>query len=303
MPKITLKISKSIFYVFSIIIAISIVIISIELLGIYNNYLWKVNTKEKAEAKLNGLVNKIQKVIFSIEQIPQNLAYVLEFSNPKQEHLELLLNAIVANNDEVFGTCIAFEPGAYHKDTLFYAPYFYKKDGKIVEDNPSDTNYNYFSMDWYLIPKTLNKPVWLEPYYDEGFSDGDMVLSTYSVPFYYFNGQSEKMTGIVSVDISLEWLSKMILSTMLTDGSYSFLISDNGTVISAPNPQWLYNESIYSLAEIKKLPVLREIGRDLKNGKSGFVDVGSFGTRKKWWIFYKPIPANNWGVLLLVPQG
>ena len=39
---------------------------------------------EQAEAKLRGEVNEIQKEILSIEQIPQNLAYVLEFSIRKK---------------------------------------------------------------------------------------------------------------------------------------------------------------------------------------------------------------------------
>jgi sigma-B regulation protein RsbU (phosphoserine phosphatase) len=302
MPNINFKISKLFLYIIILLITVAVVLAAIEIGSIYKKKSWQRNTRLEAEAKLQGEVNKIQKVILSIEQIPQNLAYVLEFSNPKMAELRVLLNAVVANNDEVFGTCIAYEPRAYDKDTIYYAPYLYKKNDKIVSVNPSDTTYQYFSMDWYLVPKTLNRPIWIEPYYDEGSSGGNVVLSTYSVPFYSYDGTNETMKGIIAVDISIDWLSKIVSSIKLFDESYSMLVSENGSIISAPNLQWPYNESLFSLADENNLPVLRKIGRELQEGKSGFKDVGKLGSNKNWWIYYKPIPANNWGVLLVVPE-
>ena len=48
--------------------------------------------------------------------------------------------------------------------------------------NLNGDEYNYFYKDWYLIPKTLNQPVWSEPYFDIG--GGNLLMSTYSVPIY-----------------------------------------------------------------------------------------------------------------------
>ena len=303
MVKLTLKISKPILYILITLIVVVVTFAAIQIGSIYSQYSWRKHAREQAEAKLKGEVNKIQKFILSIEQIPQNLAYVLEFSNPKKDHLRILLNAVVANNDEVFGTSIAFEPNAYHKDTVYYAPYLYKKDGKIISVEPADSTYYYFSMDWYLIPKNLKKPVWIEPYFDEGSSGGNIVLATYSVPFYSFDGTKETMIGIIAVDISLDWLEKIVSSIKLFDESYSLLVTENGTIISSPNREWPYNESLFSLAEENNLPVLRDIGRELQQGKSGFINVGKFGTTRDWWIYYTSIPANKWGILLMVPEG
>lgn len=300
MSKFNLKISRPVLYY--IVSSIIIVAAAIGISKFYSQYLWKKNTREGAEAKLTGEVNRIQKFILSIEQIPQNLGYVLEFSKPKKEDMKILMNSVVENTDEVFGISIAFEPNSYYKDSTYFAPYIYKKDGKIISVNPTDSSYHYFSMDWYLIPKTLNKPVWIEPYYDEGSSGGNIVLATYSVPFYSYDGTKETIRGIIAVDISLEWLSKVVSSIKLEDESYSILVSENGTIISSPNPHWPYNESLFSLAEENNQPLLREIGRDLQKGNTGFVNAGNFGTDREWWICYMPIPANKWGVLLVVPK-
>ncbi|HEX2867289.1 MAG TPA: cache domain-containing protein [Ignavibacteriales bacterium] len=300
MLKLDVKKRRITLYVLALVIAAAAFIAAWKF---YEQYSWKEKTKAEAEYKLKGEVRRIQKFILSIEQIPQNLAYVLEFSNPRKEELNLLLKSVIENTDEVFGACIAFEPHAYYKDSTYFAPYLYNRGGEIVSVNASDTTDYYFSEDWYLIPKRLKKPVWIEPYYDEGSTGGQIVLSTYSIPFYKFDGAREKFNGIIAIDISMDWLSKVVSNIKLYENSYCVLVSENGTVISSPNPQWPYNESIFSLSEEFNQPVLRTVGRNLQKGKSGFVDAGTFGTDKEWWIYYMPIPANKWGILLIVPKG
>lgn len=298
----TSGIKKALKYVFIVMSAAVLIVAAFRFWDKYTERKWEKVTERLAAEKLKGEVNRIQKFILSIEQIPKNLGYVLEFSRVQKDHMKLLLNAIVQNNEEVFGVSIAFEPNTFYKDSVYYAPYAYKRDGKLNYANPTDSNYHYFSMDWYLIPKRLNRAVWIEPYFDEGSGGGNIVMSTYSVPFFRFDGQKETMRGIISVDISLEWLAKMVTSVKLTPGSYALLISENGNLVCSPGGSISYNESIFSIAEEEHLPVLREIGRDLQKKNSGFMKVGTIRGVPDCWIAYRPIPANNWGLLLVIPE-
>ncbi len=302
MFKQQIKLPKYIAYPLIVLIGGIIIYLTVEAVQHFHKYTRESEMQKTAEARLNGVVNRIHELILSIEQVPKNLAYVLEFSNPNEEHLEVLLKAIVENNEEVYGTCIAFEPGAFNANIKYFAPYIYQKNGQVVSADAYDSTYYYFSMDWYLIPKTLQKPVWIEPYYDEGSSGANIVLATYSSPFYYYDGLKETFKGVVTADISLDWLSNLVGTIKPYDSSYAILISENGTVLSAPNKQWAYNESIYTLADEQKQPQLREIGRNLKNGKAGYTKIANYQDGRSWWIFYKPIPKNNWGVLLFIPE-
>ncbi|RPI01009.1 MAG: hypothetical protein EHM64_16365 [Ignavibacteriae bacterium] len=302
MTMMNIKIVKRVLPVAVVVVVAAVLFALNRYHGIYDRYSWKNHIQEQAEIKLNGEVTRIQKIIMSIEQIPRNLSYVLEFSRTEKEHINFLLEAIVQNNAEVFGTCIAFEPYAFDKDTMYYAPYLFKKNGTYVYSDPTDSSDHYFNSDWYLIPKVLKKPVWIEPYYDVGESSGKIVLTTYSVPFYSFNGTGEVFKGIIAVDISLDWLSKLVSSIKLIDSSYTLLVSESGTILSSPNPEWPYNESVFSLAVELDLPRLREVGRDLQKGNSGFVNIGKLDKKRDWWVYYMPIPENKWGLLLLVPE-
>jgi len=302
MSGIKLKFTKPVKYFISLLFIVAAIYAIIKMIGIYHHYSWQKQVCIQAETKLNGEVRRIQKIFHSIEQIPIDLSFVLEFSKLEKEHLEVLINAIVKNNNEVFGTCVAFEPYAYDKKMTYYDPYIYKKDGAVVHLETNDTTDNYFGANWYLLAKKLNRSVWIEPYFDEGAAGGNIVMATYSVPFYSYDGIKETMRGIIAIDISLDWLKKIISSIKLDDGSYTVLVSENGTIISAPNNKWIYNESLFSIAEEIKIPILREVGRDLQRGNSGFVNIGNLGSSKNWWVYYKPIPSNKWGVLLVVPE-
>ena len=138
--------------------------------------------EESAKNITEKYVNQIDAVIGKSAKIPYNIATVIENGNPKEEELIALLKNIVTNNEEVYGSAIAFEPFGFDENKYFYSHYVYKSKGEIVTSNLNDPKYEYFYQDWYQIPAHLEEPVWSEPYYDEG--GGNVVMTTYSVPFY-----------------------------------------------------------------------------------------------------------------------
>ena len=130
-----------------------------------------------------------------------------------------------------------------------YAPYLYKtKDGVAYEDLGS-ASYDYFTKDWYHIPEVLKAPFWSDPYFDEG--GGDIIMTTYSVPFFERrkDGAAERLKGVITADISLDWLTELVCTTKLGKSGYCFIISDTGTVVAHPDRALIMNESIFSLAE------------------------------------------------------
>jgi sigma-B regulation protein RsbU (phosphoserine phosphatase) len=181
-----------------------------------------------------------------------------------------------------------------------YAPYYYKKDGKLAFVNLADVDYQYQYWDWYQIPKMLGKPSWSEPFFDKGA--GNIVMATYSVPFYKTVDGKPVLEGIATVDISLEWLQKTVSNLKVGQGGYAFLISRNGTVVTHPNRNLIMNSSIFSIAEERKSNVLREIGRRMIHGEKGLSIYDMGGSYGKSWVFYAPLPSNHWSLGLVFPE-
>lgn len=258
------------------------------------------NVRENAKNLTFNAVSRIETILQSFEKTPENLAFSLEYSKYNKSEMLKLLRSIVRNNPEIFGSTIAFEPYAFDKNSLYFAPYFYRDHGTIKFTYLGGEKYRYFYWDWYQIPKELNKPQWSEPYFDEG--GGNIIMSTYSVPFYKDSNGKKKLMGIVTADISLDWLEKIVSSIEIYKTGYGFLISKNGTIVTHPNGGMIMNETIFSLAEQRGDKELREIGRKMISGQSGFVPLVGFNSNKKYWMFFAPLSTSGWSLGVLFPE-
>ncbi|MEI6631291.1 MAG: SpoIIE family protein phosphatase [bacterium] len=157
-------------------------------------------------------------------------------------------------------------------------------------------DYRYFYEDWYQIPKELNTPAWSEPYFDE------IIMATYSVPFYENINGERRLKGIICADISLEWLERIVSSVKVLETGDAYLISRNGTIITHALKELIMNESIFSVAEARGDMGLRETGRKMIRGESGFVPFTSIARNKKCWMYYAPLPSTGWTLAVVFPE-
>ena len=246
-------------------------------------------------------VNRIETILLSVEKVPENLSSFLEKGSYDERELLELLRTVVERNPEIYGAAVAFEPHRFAKETLYFAPYFYKeKNGSVKFLDLGNKSYKYIYWDWYQIPKELNRPQWTEPYFDEG--GGNIVMATYSVPFYKKVGGKRELMGIVTADISLTWLQEAVSSIKVLETGYGFLISRNGTLVTHPLKNLIMNETIFGIAEAREDKDLREIGRKMISGGSGFILFRSIVSGKNCWTYYSPIPSNGWSLAVLFPQ-
>jgi len=267
---------------------------------LYSRKIIVENVEKNAMNLARATVNQIDVVLSSIEKVPENLSYVLDRSLCAGEELNNLLKHIVKKNDEIYGSAVAFEPRAYDGERERYSPYFYKSGGEIHYSDLGTASYQYFFQDWYQIPKELDRPVWTEPYFDEG--GGNIIMSTYSVPFYRMEKGKERIAGIITSDISLSWLQDIVASIKIAETGYGFLISQNGTFVTHPKKELVMNETIFSQAEARGDGEMRRIGREMIHGKAGFVPFTSILTGKLCWMVYAPLSSSRWSLAVLFPQ-
>jgi len=258
------------------------------------------NVETNAQNLVLSKANKIETVLSSTQKVPENLACFLENASYTKEELLQLLRDVVENNPEIYGSTIAFEPYRFDEKSLYFAPYFCRSNGKIEFTLLGSETYRYFYLDWYQIPKELNRPQWSEPYYDEG--GGNILMATYSVPFYKWVGGKRQFMGIVTADVCLEWLQNIVSSIKVLQTGYGFLISRNGTLVTHPFKELIMNETIFGVAEARGDAKLREIGRKMIRGESGFVPFRSIVSEKQCWMYYTPIRSSGWSLAVLFPQ-
>jgi sigma-B regulation protein RsbU (phosphoserine phosphatase) len=256
------------------------------------------NAETNSENLALSTVHRIDSVLRAVEKVPKNLAvFMEEFAYQGGGDILAAIRTVVENNPEIHGVTIAFEPHAYRTNIRTFAPYYFKQNGKMKF---TYIHSDYFTSDWYQIARELNAPIWSEPYFDQ--EAGGIMMAAYSVPFYRWISGKRVLTGIVAADISLEWLKEIVASVKIARTGYGFLISKNGTIITHPDSRQVMNETIFTAAEDRGDKEMREVGRRLIRGESGFVRFASPFIGKVCWMRYAPLPSNKWSLAVMFPE-
>ena len=280
------------------------------------------NVEENTKNLAISTINRVGTALSVSQQIPEDLSCVLEYSQFTEDGIKDLLKNIVKNNDEIYGSTISFEPYMFDKDKYFFGPYFFKPGGKISFSDLGSQDYNYLKWEWYTSPKKLNKGVWSEPYFDKGGEEvpvvtysqkqpvlnfggtggGKTVMITYSQPFYKnINGKRE-FRGVVTCDVAIDWLQKFVTDAKVFGSGYAFILSPSGNYVVHKNENYVINENIFSLADKRKDSTLRDIGRKMIGGQSGFAEYYSYTLEKKCFIYYAPLNVATYSLGVVVPK-
>ena len=262
-----------------------------------------------AEARQNAanlaasVAHKIEQEFRAAEKIPEGIAIVLEDSELQPYSLELLLRKMVQRNDEIYGSTAAFQPYALDPHLPAYAPYYYKSAEGLKLVQLGDQGYDYFKWDWYSIPANTGRNTWSEPYFDEG--GGNILMCTYSVPFFRSFGtlDAKVFQGVVTADISLEWLTELIERTTWESRSgFGFLISAKGRFISHPDANFIMKETIFSLADKSGDRELENLGRMMIGGRPGVMRLTDGLADQPAYYAFAPIPSTGWSMAVVIPE-
>lgn len=256
--------------------------------------------KENSRHLGNEVSNYIAAELKPVEKTVRNIAIALEDVSLSYDEMITLSRKIVENNANVFGVAIAFEPFTVSPGQLFFAPYCYRDGDRIVSTHLGGPNYVYFNMDWYQLPRELQRTVWTEPYVDTG--GGNMLMTTCAAPFYKNINGRQCFAGVVTADISLAWLQKKCSDIQLYDSGYAVLVSGRGTFLYHPDSELVLNETVFTIAEERNDPSLWDLGREMIDGKSGLVLRSNWGDNRLSYFLYMPLNIGKWSLGFYFPE-
>jgi len=245
------------------------------------------------------VANKLASLLKPVEQAAQNIALAMENPALTSNEIRSLGRRVVEGNGDMFGMAIAFAPYEFNYDKLYFAPYSYRNNDGIKTTHLGSSDYRYFYMSWYQLPKELGRPVWTEPYFDSGGSDA--LMTTYSVPFYRYEKGEKYFAGVVTADVTLDWLEEMISAIKLYDTGYAVVVSQQGAYIYHPLQRLVANETVFSLAEGLEDQELWDIGRDMIEGYTGFLKRRNVRDGTYSFLLYMPLPVGGWSLAFLFP--
>ena len=251
---------------------------------------------QRAHSELSNTIHQIDAVLHAVEIAVQNTAWIVPHRLASPEFMYDVTERLLQNNDFIYGCAVAFEPDYFPSEGHYFSPYSYRdENGAIKSIQLGNDAYDYHYMDWYQIPKLLNKPYWSEPYYDEG--GGEMMMTTYSKPLYDSEG---KLYAIITADMSLEWLTELVGNIKAFETSYNLMVSRNASFIVHPDHNLILNETIFSSTYGDEDDSLKKLQDDMVNCRAGEVLRTKGG--EKFFVFYSPVETTQWVVAIVCPR-
>ena len=248
---------------------------------------------ENTELRLNRILDDVQKTADNVEW----LAY--RHLNSPDTLLGYTRSALQGNPD-LIGCSISFEP-YFFKGRKYFSAYSSNTDGEVETIQEGSDAYQYFYMDWYLLPKLLNQPCWTEPYSDwesdDDYSKPTEMLISYCKPLTAADGS---FIGVISMDLSPKWLSEQLASIKPYPNSYCILVSRGGTFLVHPDPDKLFYQTIFTRSLVESNPSVENLGHDMQAWKEGMQEVEMDGVVNH--VFFKPLKSTGWSLAIVCPE-
>ena len=279
-----------------LLMAIPIFALSIGFLFIHSREKVKKEATEHAASVVNTTMQHITRFMDIVETATDVNDWEAT-ANLQPDSLLAISRSIVVLNGHIDGCSISTEPNIFPKYGRNFSAYTVRESDTIttVIEEP----YEYFEKVWYKTPHLQGKPCWVV-YYDESDSLSltlDGMIASYSKPLY---NDEKQFVGVISTDLSLIRLSKVITSETPYEGSYFMMTGDEGRYFLHPDTAQLFTNTIYSDANPRENADIFALGHEMTTGKTGSMSVRING--EQCLVSYQAVPGTNWSLALVSPE-
>lgn len=248
---------------------------------------------QRAKANAAELSSRLVQLSSTALDLGAGLAVI----RPDDEGLVVnLIRAHLQQSDNIYGMAAAYLPYLFTPRQRLFSAYVYRCQGSLKAMSLNAFSYNYPLRDWFLIPTQTGKPMWTEPYFDEGA--GNVLMTTFTAPFSY-NG---KVVGVTTADIELSRLREEVKNLARELGGQAFVLSRHGAMLAGRRDDWIMRETIFSLAEEYGRADIRSIGLKMIHGESGVIRVKNWLGGQTSWLAYHPVEGPGWAFGVVIPE-
>ena len=248
---------------------------------------------------LENTTQRVDNILNQVKVATDNTDWLITRHLDAPDSMFVYSRRMLENNPNLNGCSISFEPFYFKDKGQYFSAYSLNSDGRIQTTQEGNDHYQYFSMDWYQLPKLLDRPCWTEPFVDynpDGITSPDMIIS-YCKPI---KDNRENFIGAISVDLSLEWLSQTISAVKPYPNSYTIMIGKGGTFFVHPDTTKLFYQTIFTQTMLEPDTAITNLGHAMQAGQEGYRVLNLDG--KECYILYKPLADTGWSVGLVCPS-
>ena len=246
---------------------------------------------DKTSLRVEGILNRV-------EVATQMTEWLVQRHPDKADSMFVYSRGMLLNNPDFYNCSIAFEPYHFKDKGRYFSAYSMMSGDSIRTIQGGSDHYQYFYMDWYLMPTLMDRPCWTEPY-----MDFDAPTNSYAMVTSYCQAIKDKAgqtIGVINTSLSLNWLSKTISETKPYPNSYSIMIGRGGTYFVHPDTTKITRQTIFTQTIDKPDTALTALGHAMQRGEEGMKRMEIDGT--DCYVFYKPLGQTGCSMAIVCPE-
>ena len=194
--------------------------------------------QRESDETIRAVVIDMEHWLQGLESSTLLLARVLQQRDYSHAGLEQMLRDVVEVNGDIFGATIALaqaQADSAQGGTLGFAPYYFRRNGKLEYANLAGAEHNYQQQAWFTDTVAAGEPLWVEPYFDE--AGGQVLMTTFAVPVYRQDEAGRRfLYAVVTADVSLAELHDYLQRLRLGNSGFGILLSRKGIILSGRDP-------------------------------------------------------------------
>ncbi|MDD3587870.1 MAG: SpoIIE family protein phosphatase [Thermoguttaceae bacterium] len=216
---------------------------------------------ETYSALIHTTMEEVVSQFQSVEStVDYNIRLFSSSTDQQRQRSVNLLRRTLESHPSVFGSVIIFlqDDKAAQDKNGFKAIYVWREGEKILSSDRTTLDEDYVAP-WYVEPIRTKKGIWCEPYYDPQVN---VLMVTYSAPFFDEKGH---VAGVITADVTLDWLESLLKSLPLGQTGEPILLSASQTFLVYSQKEWLFKETLRSLADKATDPMNRRMLTELSD--------------------------------------
>ena len=246
---------------------------------------------DKTSLRVDSILNRVE--------VASNMVKWLAERHPdKADSMFVYSRSMLLNNPDFYNCSIAFEPDYFKEKGRYFSAYTKHVGDSLRTIQGGSDNYQYFYVDWYLLPKLLNRPCWTEPYFDlDVATNTSEMVTSYCQTIKDEQGQ---MIGVVNTSLSISWLSQTISAVKPYPNSYSIMIGQGGTYFVHPDTTKITRQTIFTRTIEHPDTALTALGYAMQRGEEGMKFMKLDG--KDCYVFYTPLGHTRCSMAIVCPE-
>ena len=258
----------------------------------YTHRLFENELDYHAESELTLKSARVRGLLHSSEKMVRSYVWSIQHEINHPEGIYNVLRRIVATNEDVISSFVAFEPGYYPNREVLLEPCAFRHGDSIVTVQIASDKHDYTQREFYHQAVENNLSRWSDPYLDA--DGGGEEVTTYATPLTDATGQPIAAFGI---DLSTQDIIDTLNTKHNDPSTFFLLLTSDGRLISQPDSTHIKQSDVATVVRM-----INDSTYERRPSKSGKTKIITFYDKEndKGYAYYAFIKGKPHWQLVMV---